>query len=500
MPTSEPASRLMTPEAAAIVPVPRPLPLQGARAERLAFRTQRVMLMVAIDIATLQLALLLGFVGRAWLAFSWPISLSAQHYVSLALGLTVLPLGQLLLGAYRVNAIDPIERFRRRLIATFAFFAVLLAWDYLVQSNGWSRGVLLVTFVAALVLMPFAHATAQRLATTLGIWSEPVVIFGAGPVGLHIARRLREAPDLGLTPVAFFDNDPTRIGTRIDGIPVLGSIADSATFERLAEVAIATVDERELGRREDAFLRLPYTDVIFVSPHVTAAQSTMESLDLGGLVGLRVRNNLLLRSNRVTKRALDLAVTIPLLVVVAPVLALLAVAIKLCSRGPVFYTQARRGEHGQIIHVVKLRTMHVDAEERLATLLRSDATARAQWQEFFKLRDDPRIIPAVGHFLRRSSLDELPQLINVLRGDMSLVGPRPFPDYHLAQFPAEFLALRENVPPGITGLWQVSSRSDGNLAVQQAMDLHYIKNWSLWLDFYILFRTVFVVLNGQGAR
>jgi Undecaprenyl-phosphate galactose phosphotransferase WbaP len=463
------------------------------------------MLMVAIDIATLQIALMLGYAARQYLATSWPINLSIDHYISLSLGLTMLPLGQLLLGAYRVNAVDPIERFRRRLMATFAFFAVLLAWDYLVQSNGWSRGVLLGTFVAALALMPFAHATAQRLATALGLWSEPVVIFGAGPVGLHIARRLREAPDLGLTPVAFFDNDPERIGRRLDGIPVLGTIADSVTFERLAEVAIATVGERELsegqlGGREDAFLRLPYTDVIFVSPHVTAPQSTMESLDLGGLVGLRVRNNLLLRSNRITKRALDLALTVPLLVLTAPVLALVAVAIKLASRGPVFYVQMRRGENGRSIRVLKLRTMHVDAEERLQALLRNDSEARAQWQEFFKLRNDPRIIPLVGHFLRRSSLDELPQLLNVLRGDMSLVGPRPFPDYHLQQFPSEFLALRQNVPPGITGLWQVSSRSDGNLSVQQALDLHYIKNWSLWLDFYILFRTVFVVLNGQGAR
>src|SRR5262245_33923963 len=288
MPTSEPASRVLIPDDAEIVSVARPLPLEGARAERLASRTQRVMLMVAIDIATLQVALLLGYVARQYMMASWPINLMLDHYISLSLGLTVLPLGQLLLGAYRVNAIDPIERFRRRLIATFAFFAVLLAWDYLVQSNGWSRGVLLVTFLAALALMPFAHATAQRVCSALGIWSEPVVIFGAGPVGLHIAQRLRESPDLGLTPVAFFDNDPARIGTRIDGIPVLGSITDSVTFERLAEVAIATVDEREFGGREDAFLRLPYTDVIFVSPYVTAPQSTMESLDLGGLVGLRV--------------------------------------------------------------------------------------------------------------------------------------------------------------------------------------------------------------------
>jgi len=223
----------------------------------------------------------------------------------------------------------------------------------------------------------------------------------------------------------------------------------------------------------------------------------MESLDLGGLVGLRVRNNLLLRSNRITKRALDLALTVPLLVLTAPVLALVAVAIKLASRGPVFYAQIRRGENGRSIRVLKLRTMHVDAEERLQTLLRSDSEARAQWQEFFKLRNDPRIIPVVGHFLRRSSLDELPQLWNVLVGEMSLVGPRP-------PLPSEVAAYdiwhrrRLSMKPGITGLWQVEGRNLAEFDRWVQKDLEYIDRWSPWLDIQILLRTIPAVIRAEG--
>jgi lipopolysaccharide/colanic/teichoic acid biosynthesis glycosyltransferase len=181
------------------------------------------------------------------------------------------------------------------------------------------------------------------------------------------------------------------------------------------------------------------------------------------------------------------------------VLAVAALWIKLVSRGPVFYFQVRGGKSGCAIRVWKLRTMHADADSLLSNHLLEFPAAREEWHRYFKLKEDPRILPGIGRLLRRTSLDELPQLWNVLRGEMSLVGPRPFPEYHLAQFQPEFRSLRNKVTPGLTGLWQVAARSNGDLKTQEALDTYYIRNWSPWLDLHILARTVRAVIFSDGA-
>jgi Undecaprenyl-phosphate galactose phosphotransferase WbaP len=287
---------------------------------------------------------------------------------------------------------------------------------------------------------------------------------------------------------------------RVQDLPVLGSIVDSAKYSRLIETAIVTTPADAQEAVDAVTMQLGYRDIIIVPDLRELPTLWVRSRDLNGLIGLQVRRNLLLRRNRLLKQTTDHLIALPLALLSVPIVAVLALWIMAVSAGSPFYTQVRAGKNGRPIKVWKLRTMYSDAEARLEEHLAQDADARQQWNRYFKLTDDPRILPGVGHFLRRTSLDELPQIFNVLRGEMSLVGPRPFPKYHLDQFDQTFQSLRSSVVPGITGLWQVSARSDGDLEVQQALDTYYIRNWSIWIDFYILSQTLGAVLAGRGAR
>jgi lipopolysaccharide/colanic/teichoic acid biosynthesis glycosyltransferase len=200
------------------------------------------------------------------------------------------------------------------------------------------------------------------------------------------------------------------------------------------------------------------------------------------------------------KRTIDIIVALFGAAFYLPIIALAVLAVQLVDPGPVLYVQERRGYHGRPIRMWKLRTMYTDAATRLTQHLAADPAAREEWRRRFKLRKDPRILPWIGAFLRRSSVDELPQVWNLIRGDMTLVGPRPLPDYHLEAFDWDFRRLRQSVVPGLTGLWQVTARSDGDNAMMRHSDTHYVTHWSIALDLQILLRTIAAVLSGRGAR
>ncbi|WP_456465372.1 undecaprenyl-phosphate galactose phosphotransferase WbaP [Desulfurobacterium sp.] len=213
---------------------------------------------------------------------------------------------------------------------------------------------------------------------------------------------------------------------------------------------------------------------------------------------LSVKNNLKYFTNRFLKRLFDLTVSILLLPILIPIITIIAILIKFDSEGPVFFVHNRVGKDGKIIGVIKFRTMYKDAQQRLEKLLAENEEIRKEWETYFKLKNDPRITK-VGKFLRKTSLDELPQIFNVLKGDMSLVGPRPVVKEEIEKYYKDFAQYYYLVKPGITGLWQVSGRSDTDYDKRVRLDTWYVLNWSLWLDIIILIKTVKAVLKKEGA-
>ena len=451
------------------------------------------------DLVALQFALIAGYFLRLALLGWWPVYLGAPQYQGLALGVLFIPIGYQMAGLYPGYGLGPVEKLRARLKVTFTIFAGFIIWDYLVQHGAWSRGVLLVNMVFALVLPPLLESVLVRFLVRMKSWGTPVVVLGATRTGVDLVERLRRQKHLGLIPVAVLDDDHTAPDHEHPEVPVVGPLSMASWYRdrvHTAVVAMPRMGQARLGRLlED----LSFPRVIVIPDFSDLQSQWITALDMGGTLGLELKRNLLLSRNWVIKRLLDYILVVPLFLFSLPLIGLLALWIKRVSPGAAFYAQQREGYNGKTIRVWKLRTMYPNAEQVLDQHLANNAAAREEWTRFFKLKNDPRVLPGVGKFLRKTSLDELPQLWNVLKGEMSLVGPRPFPSYHLESFDIEFRRLRQRVLPGLTGLWQVSERSNGDLTVQRSLDTYYIRNWSIWQDIYLLVSTLRAVLLSRGA-
>lgn len=461
--------------------------------------------LLAGDIACGALAITVATVIANVAGLANQIDLAAQLRGQAPITLALLIGTCCLLGLYRSSTRSPMERFRLRTTATllFVFTGMLMS-----AHEGLS---------AELVVVPLAG----MIALVLGSWIEHMAgarhgragartaILGTGADSRTLARLLMSEPAWGLQPIGFIDagardddgaREPAFVQAEHDpvsALPRLGTI-EGGRADIGAEVIVAP-DCDALPRDPSVLHRWGARKILVVNQLGDLASPGLEIRHFDRFVALELGGRPP-DPGGVQKRAIDLAVALPIALLAMPIVGLLALAIKLADPGPAFYGQRRVGRYGKPIQVLKLRTMYQDAEQRLERVLATDAAMRDQWQRYFKLPADPRILPHIGNFLRRTSLDELPQLWNVIRGDMSLVGPRPFPAYHMNAFDPEFQALRATVLPGLTGLWQISSRSNGDLGVQRAQDCFYIRNRSLWLDLYILVATLPAVIGGQGAK
>lgn len=375
---------------------------------------------------------------------------------------------------------------------------IMLAGTLYLSLRELSRALFLSFAVLCYGLVIFTH-TLYRLyfrffaPATVGV-KRRVLILGAGPVGIRVAKDLRQYQDLGVEWIGFLDDDPKK-QQRDDVLGSIDRVRQVIEEFHVTEVVFA-LPSRVAARISLLVAELHQLPVrVWVVPdYFTLALHQARVEELAGVPLIDLRAPALNDTQRLFKRAFDLLLTLLVLPFVLPLMGVIALAIKLDSPGPVLFRQVRVGENGRLFTMLKFRSMVQNADQMRHVIEELDETGRIHQR---KNKPDPRVT-RVGRFLRRTSLDELPQLFNVLKGEMSLVGPRPEMPHLVEQYEL-WQRKRFAVPQGITGWWQVNGRSDKPMYEHTEEDLYYVQNYSLWLDLYILIKTLFVVLRRKGA-
>ena len=392
------------------------------------------------------------------------------------------------------------EEMRRVFVVVTVVYLALGTLTFLGQGGKvYSRTIFLGAWAVSIFLVLISRAMLRLMFSHRSWWGYGAVIFGAGTTGRGVVKLLLRQPEIGLKPVAMVD-DKTGRRNSFGSVPVIGDVASGLVLGQrhrslYAIVAMSDLSNQDL-LRQLAHAEHQFNRVIVVPDLSGITTLGVAAKDLGGMLGLEIRQRLLDPYRLAMKRGLDLFLVLlasPILILTT---VLIAVLIKLDSPGPVFYGHERIGFGGRRFKAYKFRSMVANADQVLAELQENEK-ACSEWKRAQKLKDDPRIT-RIGKFLRKTSIDELPQIWNVLTGEMSLVGPRPIVDKEVQRYGENF-GLYLRVRPGITGLWQVSGRNDLTYAERVRLDVYYVRNWSVWLDLYLLSRTIMPVIYGNGA-
>jgi len=485
----------------------RELSLIHARINMSAITRRRLLSwsLVVLDTAALIAAFGLAYYLRfrsIW--FPYHSTFSLQFYSRIVFG--SIPVWLIIFAAYRLYDVrylfgGTVEYARVTSACTFGMM-MLIAYSFFDRERtSISRGWLLISWVLSIGITEMCRFLARRLVYHLrrqGYLTSRVVIVGTNGEGRAIAEQFRAAPQVGLQIVGFVDDSLPVGAVVLDDLRVLGGSADLEDLiqhldvEELLIAAPSLPRENLLdffqrfGARDDVDLRLSsgLFEILATSVHVKEIQHVpLVSFDKVRITGL----------NLILKVALDYGLALIVLALCWPLLALIAVAIVLDSPGPILYRRRVLGRGNRPFDALKFRTMVPNAGD----ILSSDSEMLAAYSNGYKLKRDPRVT-RLGAFLRKYSLDELPQVFNVLRGQMSLVGPRMITPEESKEYGQWRLNLL-TVKPGITGLWQVSGRSDLSYKQRIRLDMHYVRNHSIWLDLHVLFRTIPAVFNGNGA-
>lgn len=449
-----------------------------ARARRISHPWVSAAIFAAGDLAALTIAAVATVLIRS----RFDARLAPETYLHLWPVLFTFLIAYAASGLYPSFGRNAADELRKLSVATSLVYPALAVTAFLLKdAAAFSRGVFLLAWALSLAIVPLSRALLRHSLEGRPWWGDAVVVIGPADAASAVALSLAERPELGLRPVLVVD-DPSHAATGSRALGIRHAIFVGPRLEL----------EQGYGELSRVFRR------VTIVPELSGLSSLwVEARDLGGVIGLEFRQRLLMPGARAVKRAVDLWLIFATAALALPFVVLIAAAIRLTSAGPVFYRQVRYGRNGMRFTAWKFRSMVQNASEVLARHLEADPALRREWDRDHKLRHDPRVT-VVGRFLRRTSLDELPQIWNVLLGEMSVVGPRPIVADEIPLYGSSY-KLYTQVRPGITGLWQVSGRNDLSYEKRVHLDTYYIRNWSPWLDLYILARTVSAVVLARGA-
>jgi Undecaprenyl-phosphate galactose phosphotransferase WbaP len=408
-----------------------------------------------------------------------------------------------LAGLYPGVMLNPVLEFRSIVIASGIVHLISLGTTcFLADYTPYSLGIVVLSWSISVVTVVLGRTGVRRLGASCSWWGVPTVICGAGSVGTGLCEALQHNPSIGLKPIALLSEDPAipTVGVA-DKEVVRGALALAPLLAERYRSCYAIIAVEGVSAAQVAFIISRYAGrfrrVLVISDLWGLASLTVSAKEVAGLLGIEVCQALAHPGAQNAKQAFDVVVCSLLGLVLTPLLLCLYVAIRITSPGPALYGQRRVGYGGTEFTVWKFRSMVLNADTVLSGHLDANPEMRAEWHRDQKLKNDPRLT-RVGRMLRKTSLDELPQLWNVFRGEMSLVGPRPIVEAEIAKYGGSFDSY-VRVRPGITGFWQISGRNATTYPERISYDEYYVNNWSIWLDLYILFRTIKTVVSCEGA-
>jgi Undecaprenyl-phosphate galactose phosphotransferase WbaP len=454
--------------------------------------------LLAIDLALLMSAITIAKFAVAWVGFKTGLDLSTC-FVPIAVGFVLISAE---LGLYPGIRLSPVEEFRRLSMAATSIFAVwVMSLMMITDGLSWDRAAFLaVAFALYLIALPIFRGTLRSLLARTSWWGFPTLVCGSDATAAMAHRWLANNRRLGMIPVGVI-GEAEAVGIEDSERTYAGDWTDARQAAEARSAYWAVVAPCRGGRAAPAELIAEYLSAV---PHVYVL-SDLSNLSDGwtkhqqfeGLAGTLIQQNLMLPLPRLTKRLMDIVASILGGILLLPLLFYIAVAVKMSSRGPILYGHDRIGKDGKHFKAWKFRSMFENSNDVLEYYLEQHPDLRLEWEQDHKLRYDPRVT-RIGRFIRKTSLDELPQIWNVIRGEMSLVGPRPIVNAEVVKY-GPYYGLYTMVTPGITGLWQISGRNNTTYDERVQLDSYYVRNWSPWLDMYLLIRTIRIVLFADGA-